>query len=122
MIVAAALLGRSRHPIGTLDRVADEFGVSLRQFRRRFANAVGYSPAYYTRIARLQRFIRLAAERRRGLAELAAGAGYADQAHLTRDCKDIAAMTPGRLLSTLDRTSAVVRPFDDRSVQDPLAS
>jgi AraC-like DNA-binding protein len=122
MIVAAALLGRSRHPIGTLDRVADEFGVSSRQFRRRFVSAVGYSPAYYTRIARLQRFIRLAADRRSGLAELAVTAGYTDQAHLTRDCNDIAVMTPRRLVAELERTSAVVHPFDDRSVQDPLAS
>ncbi len=30
MIVAAALLGRAQHPIGTLARVADEFGVSSR--------------------------------------------------------------------------------------------
>ena len=122
MIVAAALLGRSRHPIGSLDRVADEFGVSSRQFRRRFVSAVGYSPAYFTRIARLQRFIRLAAVRRTGLAELAVTAGYTDQAHLTRDCNDIAAMTPRRLIATLDRTSAVFHPFDDRSIQDPLAS
>ena len=118
MIVAAALLGRSRHPIGTLDRVADEFGVSSRQFRRRFVSAVGYSPAYYTRVARLQRFIKAAAERRGGLAELAAHAGYADQAHLHRDCTDIALMTPRRLVSVLGRTSASVHLLDDRSVQD----
>jgi AraC-like DNA-binding protein len=118
MIVAAALLGRSRHPIGTLDRVADEFGVSPRQFRRRFVSAVGYSPAYYTRVARLQRFIKVAAERRGGLAELAADAGYADQAHLHRDCTDIALMTPRRLVSVLGRTSASVHLLDDRSVQD----
>jgi AraC-like DNA-binding protein len=122
MIVAAALLGRSRRPIGTLDRVADEFGVSSRQFRRRFVNSVGYSPAYFTRIARLQRFIRLAAAGRGGLAELAADAGYADQAHLHRDCTEIAGMTPRRLVSVLDRTSAIVHPFDGRSVQDRLAS
>ena len=122
MIVAADLLGRSRHPIGTLDRVADEFAVSARQFRRRFVNAVGYSPAFFTRIARLQRFIRLAARRCDGLAELAATAGYADQAHLHRDCRDIARMTPRRLVSVLDRTSAVLHPLDDRSVQDPVAT
>lgn len=122
MIVAAALLGRSRRPIGTLDRVADEFGVSSRQFRRRFVNSVGYSPAFFTRIARLQRFIRLAAARRGGLAELAADAGYADQPHLHRDCTEIAGMTPRRLISVLDRTSAVVRPLGGRSVQDPPAS
>jgi AraC-like DNA-binding protein len=119
MIVAAALLGRAQHPIGTLARVADEFGVSSRHFRRRFADAVGYSPAYYARIARIQRFLRLAAGRRGArLAELTAAAGYTDQAHLSRDCSDIAGMTPRRLVANIEHTSAEVTPPDVRSVQD----
>jgi AraC-like DNA-binding protein len=109
MVVAAALLGRSRRPIGTVALVADELGVSSRQFRRRFTEAVGYGPAFYLRIARIQRFLRLAAHRHGArLAELAATAGYADQAHLTRDCGDIARMTPRRLVAGIERTSAEV--------------
>jgi AraC-like DNA-binding protein len=118
MIVAAAVLGLSHRPIGTLERVADEFAVSPRHFRRRFTHAVGYSPAYYTRIARLQRFIRLAATQPAGIAELAATVGYTDQAHLHHDCTSIAGMTPRRLVAVLDRTSAIIRPLDGRSLQD----
>jgi AraC-like DNA-binding protein len=120
MVVAAALLGRSAHPIGTLERVASEFGVSSRHFRRRFTDAVGYSPAYFARIARIQRFLRLAADRRdAGLAELAATAGYTDQAHLNRDCVGLARMTPRRLVAAMERTSVVLGAAEGRSIQDP---
>jgi AraC-like DNA-binding protein len=119
MVVAAALLGRSTRPIGTLERVAGEFGVSSRHFRRRFTDAVGYSPAYYARIVRIQRFLRLAADRRDArLAELAATAGYTDQAHLNRDCVALARMTPRRLVAAMDLTSVEFGPFDGRSIQD----
>jgi AraC-like DNA-binding protein len=122
MVVAAALLGRAPHPFGGLDRVADGFGMSARQFRRRFTDAVGYGPAFFTRIARLQRFLRLAAVRRSGLAELAATAGYTDQSHLHHDCVEIARMTPRRLLAVLDRTSVFVNTPGGRSVQDVARS
>jgi AraC-like DNA-binding protein len=118
MVVAAALLGRAPHPFGTLDRVADGFGMSERQFRRRFTQAVGYGPAFFTRVARMQRFLRLAAARRSGLAELAATAGYTDQAHLHHDCVELARMTPRRLLAVLDHTSVLTDARGGRSVQD----
>ncbi|ASR37143.1 hypothetical protein BAY61_21525 [Prauserella marina] len=68
---------------------------SERQLRRRFTSAVGYGPATYVRIARLQRAITLAGVHvERGLSALAVEAGYADQAHLTRDCRELTGATP----------------------------
>ncbi|MEU3274566.1 helix-turn-helix domain-containing protein [Saccharomonospora sp. NPDC006951] len=68
---------------------------SERQLRRRFTSAVGYGPATYVRIARLRRAITLAgASGRRGLSALAVEAGYADQAHLARDCRELTGSTP----------------------------
>ncbi|MFI5615529.1 helix-turn-helix domain-containing protein [Amycolatopsis sp. NPDC051903] len=64
-----------------------------RQLRRRFTVAVGYGPATYLRVLRLQRAIGLAG-RKLGLAELAARAGYADQAHLSRECRALTGLTP----------------------------
>lgn len=104
---AAALLGRSSRPAGGLAGLADTCGYSTRQFRRRFARAVGYSPAYFARVARLNRFLGTAlGSHRPRLADLAAGVGYSDQSHLSRDCMEIARMTPRRLLDVADRTSA----------------
>jgi hypothetical protein len=78
-----------------------EAPVGERQLRRRFVAAVGYGPKTFERIARFQRFLRLArspAGRRIGLAQLAARAGYADQAHLGRECQRLAGLPPRGLL------------------------
>jgi hypothetical protein len=69
-----------------------------RQLRRRFTIAVGYGPATYLRVTRFQRAI-AAAPRSTGLAELAAAAGYADQAHLARECRALTGLTPSAYLS-----------------------
>jgi transcriptional regulator GlxA family with amidase domain len=78
-----------------------EAPVGERQLRRRFVAAVGYGPKTFERIARFQRFLRLARSpggRRLGLAELAAQTGYADQAHLGRECQRLAGLPPRGLL------------------------
>lgn len=67
--------------------------VGERQLRRRFTRAIGYGPATYLRVARFQRAVALA-PRTRNLAGLAAAAGYADQAHLSRDCRALTGLVP----------------------------
>lgn len=79
-----------------------ELGVSERQLRRRFDDAVGYGPKTLARILRFQRFLALA----RGgedLARLALSAGYADQAHLTRETRRLSGRTPVELLAARAR-------------------
>jgi AraC-like DNA-binding protein len=74
-------------------------GLGERQLRRRFERAVGYGPATLVRIQRFQRFLALA-EQQPGaaLSRLAAEAGYADQAHLTRECGRLSGLSPLALL------------------------
>jgi len=73
----------------------DADGLGSRQFRRRFTSAMGYGPAMFRRIARLDRFSDLvAAHPQLNLADLAARGGYYDQAHLARDCRQLLGMTP----------------------------
>jgi AraC-like DNA-binding protein len=61
-------------------------GMSERTLRRRCLDAFGYGFKTLDRVLRFQRFVRLAAQTSiGGLAELAARAGYADQAHMTRE-------------------------------------
>ncbi|MCR6490057.1 helix-turn-helix domain-containing protein [Amycolatopsis sp. OK19-0408] len=86
---------------------ARPFAVSERRLRRRFVQAVGYGPATYLRVSRFQRAVALAS-RSPGLAALAAAAGYADQAHLSRDCRALTGLTPRayfRPPSTVDVTA-----------------
>lgn len=76
-------------------------GLELRELRRRFASAVGLSPK---RLQRVLRFDRLRAEVGSGLAaaRLAGELGYADQAHMIRECRRLSGSTPGQLARTLD--------------------
>jgi AraC-like DNA-binding protein len=83
------------HPV---DHLADALGVSPRQVHRRCVQTFGYGASTLTRILRLQRFLGLAARGTPSLAHLAATAGYADQAHLGRDCRELAGLSPRTLL------------------------
>jgi AraC-like DNA-binding protein len=77
--------------------VIGDLAVSERQLRRRFTQAVGYGPATFLRVARLQRAIARAGSA--PLASLAADAGYADQAHLSRDCRELTGVTAGEFFT-----------------------
>jgi AraC-like DNA-binding protein len=73
--------------------------LGARQLRRRFADAVGYGPKTLQRILRFQRFLALA-QTSTDLARLALEAGYADQAHLTRECSRLSGLPPAALLAS----------------------
>ncbi len=90
-IVAALDAGR---PVAT---TADELGLGARQLHRRSLAAFGYGPKTLARVLRLQRALALA---RGGVqfADTAVRAGYADQAHLARDVRELAGLPLGELL------------------------
>jgi AraC-like DNA-binding protein len=82
-----------------LDRLAADLGLGERQLRRRVEERFGYGPAVLRRVLRLQRLLALATGHPGQLAELALAAGYADQAHMTRECQRLAGLSPARLLA-----------------------
>ncbi|WP_338895438.1 helix-turn-helix transcriptional regulator [Streptomyces sp. TG1A-60] len=106
-LARAAVTGRSdpllRRVVAALDAgrtvaaTADELGLGARQLHRRSLAAFGYGPKTLARVLRLQRALALA---RSGLprAETAARTGYADQAHLARDVRELAGVPLGELL------------------------
>jgi AraC-like DNA-binding protein len=69
--------------------IAREVGLSARQLQRRSAAAFGYGTKTLQRILRLQHALALVRTGARA-ADSAARVGYADQAHLARDVKDLA--------------------------------
>jgi AraC-like DNA-binding protein len=82
---------------------------------RRVLGAVGYGPKVLARIVRFRRFLALVSRRDAvSLADLAHSAGYADQAHLARECRALAGRTPAELVASDGSPSAV------RFVQDGL--
>lgn len=90
-VVASLEAGRS------VARTAADAGINVRQLHRRSLAAFGYGPKTLARVLRLQRALALA---RDGLAyaDTAAAAGYADQAHLARDVKELTGVPLGTLL------------------------
>ena len=90
-----------RHPGARAEDIAGRLDVSERQLRRRCQAAVGYGPATLRRVLRFRRFVSWADAGAPGddLASAAARLGYADQAHLTRECARLAGLTPIALLA-----------------------
>ena len=85
-MVALAAGARAGRPVGA---IADSLGLSARHLQRRCKTAFGYGPKTLARVLRLQRALALA---RNGspFAEVSANAGYADQAHLSREVRALA--------------------------------
>lgn len=76
-----------------VSRLAEDVGWSRGQMARRFGSELGIGPKQVARLVRFGRARDLVAGRRR-LAEVAADCGYADQAHLTREWRELAGLAP----------------------------
>jgi AraC-like DNA-binding protein len=122
------------HPVN-IDALASHLALSVSQLRRRCLHAVGVIPKVLQLTLRFQGFLALAqagatATGRRGadgVAGLAVDAGYADQAHLSRECLRLTGLTPRQLLGgDIDRCacghdhSASYTPFLATRSRPPL--
>jgi AraC-like DNA-binding protein len=90
---------------------AVRLGLSERQLRRRSLTAFGYGPKTLQRILRFQRALKLA---RDGIppAEVAYAMGFADQAHLAHEVRDLAGASLTELLSPSAAGGVVLRRSD----------
>jgi AraC-like DNA-binding protein len=87
----------------TVAELGAQLYVSERQLRRRFAERVGYGPKTLQRIFRFQRLVAEVRSGRLELAAAAAAAGYADQAHLSRESVRLAGLSPRELAGWIGR-------------------
>jgi AraC-like DNA-binding protein len=100
--VRRLMSGRRAH-VGSM---APSLFISERQLRRRFEAASGLAPTTLHRILRFRRFVALASTRARPstqVAQLALEAGYADQAHLSREATRLEGRPPRRFLPELEQ-------------------
>jgi AraC-like DNA-binding protein len=86
-------------PRSRVEPLADDLGLSERQLRRRFHATVGYGPKTLQRVLRFRRLLEGidGASGDPDFARLAFDTGYADQAHMTRDCTRLAGLSPAAL-------------------------
>jgi AraC-like DNA-binding protein len=124
--------------------LTSRLSISERQLRRRCQAAIGLAPKALHRVLRFQGLLALVqsalAQGKEpagdGLAALAADSGFADQAHLTRECVRLTGVTPRTFLRQTAQACGCGhahevsfapllhyrdRPRDGRSVQDPWA-
>jgi AraC-like DNA-binding protein len=78
--------------------LARAFSLSTRQLERRFQTTVGLAPKLFARMQRFSAVFRVLEENPANWVDTALACGYYDQAHLIRDCKRFAGITPARLL------------------------
>ncbi len=99
----------SSHPYGRIGQLSQWLGIGDRQLHRRFSAQTGYSPKVFQSVLRFQRLLKTARETgaAQSLADLALSAGYADQAHMTRDVHRFANIRPALLLRSTKSTPQV---------------
>jgi AraC-like DNA-binding protein len=88
--------GRAR-----IEAAASSAGMGLRSFQARFIECVGLGAKEYARLLRLQATIRALDGDDSPLSQVALDAGFADQAHATREVARVTGLTPAKLRSAL---------------------
>jgi AraC-like DNA-binding protein len=106
----------SRDNLPTIDSLASETCLSVRQYERLFVERMGVSPKFYLKIIRFENAYRM----KNNYPHLdwntvALHTGYYDYQHLVKDYKDLTRKTPGEFykleLSAPERLFGIVDPF-----------
>jgi AraC-like DNA-binding protein len=98
--------------------ILDRLDVSPRTLRRRCHETFGYGPKTLQRILRFQRFLKLVGQTStQSLAGLAFQAGYADQAHLTREVRRLSGLSPVGVIAQIARSGVAQGSFRDPPCQ-----
>lgn len=107
---------------------AQACGLGERQYRRRFVRHMGLGPGAWVRISRLEAVLQGlggADAAPVALGELALDAGYADQAHMSREARSLVRRSPGVLQQALRGEGAApwslqpARPISSRRGRQP---
>lgn len=76
------------------------YGISERQFERKFSQSVGFTPSFYKRVVRFEKaFQKLQCGDFQSLSNLAYDLGYSDQSHMNREFRQLSGSTPLTLIA-----------------------
>ncbi|MFI6985917.1 helix-turn-helix domain-containing protein [Embleya sp. NPDC050154] len=106
---------RACHGRLSVKDLAAATGRGTRRLQMLFREQIGLPPQSVSRILRFQRALTLPPHACRSLADRAAACGYHDQAHMNRDFRDLAGLTPAQLRLLADRAASRGRaPLEGR--------
>ncbi len=91
-----ALIHESQGTVKISD-IAAQANLTERTLNRKLIHSVGLSPKAYASIIRLHNALDCLADEKDDIASIAADCGFSDQAHMTREFKQLAGTTPGVL-------------------------
>lgn len=90
----------------SIEDVAHDACLSLRQFQRRCHERLGMNPKLYARIARFSKaYSMFEADQQLTWSHISHHCGYFDQMHFIRDFKEFAGVTPGIMSKKLEENS-----------------
>jgi AraC-like DNA-binding protein len=106
---ALDIIAASRGSIA-IESLARRVGITRRHLERQFREFVGLRAKHVARITRIHAALDLLVQDQLlSGAEVAAACGYSDQAHLIRECQELAGQTPQRLRSTERSLAGLMR-------------
>lgn len=119
MAAARAFSEKPEDPSPGIGAIAERLKYSRRQVERQVQSVTGISPKRLSSLARFH-FMRdaLWAEPNSQLALLALNAGYADQAHMTREFKKYSGQTPSDFRRNCTRLKRLADKADVAFIQD----
>ena len=82
---------------GQIQHMAHSLHISRRQLQRLFQNHFGYSPRFYAKVMRFNQLVNRL-HPAKSLIETALEHGYYDQAHMSREIKQLSGVTPSQLI------------------------
>ena len=106
---ALALIETTRGSV-PIELIAKRVGISRRHLERQFRDHVGLGVKHVARITRIHAALEMLQQQpSMSGAEIAVECGYSDQAHLIRECQELAGRTPQRLKTTERSLAGLMR-------------
>ena len=106
---ALQIIDRTRGSMA-IETLAKRVGITRRHLERQFKEHVGLGAKHLARIARIHGALDLLQQQPSlSGAAIAAACGYSDQAHLIRECQELAGQTPQRLKTTERSLAGLMR-------------
>src|SRR5262249_41588464 len=96
-LARAVELSRAAHGALSVRALANAVGIGERQLERLFGERIGIRPKLFARLAGLERALGWLATSGERHAELAARAGYSDEAHFAREVHALSGLWPSEL-------------------------